>query len=88
MPVPIAAAIPDGGRVQVYQLPGIDQAACVVFKGPYDNIGEAYTFVMNWVESNGYRITGPDRELYLTGPAETQDPTGYVTEIQFPIEKA
>ena len=86
--IPIAAPIPAGGRVKVYELPGIDQAACIVYKGPYENISRAYSFVMSWVEGNGYRITGPDREHYITGPAETQNPAEYVTEIQFPVEAA
>jgi effector-binding domain-containing protein len=86
--VPIAKAIPGSDRVKVYELPGIEKAACTIYKGPYENIGEAYSAIMSWTESNGYQITGPDRELYLTSPADTQDPTQYVTEIQFPVKKA
>jgi effector-binding domain-containing protein len=86
--VPIAKAIPDSGRVKIYELPGMEQAACTVYKGPYENIGEAYSAIMAWAESNSYRITGPDRELYLTSPTDTQNPAEYVTEIQFPVMKA
>ncbi|MFC2066882.1 MerR family transcriptional regulator [Chloroflexota bacterium] len=85
--VPIGETIPDSGRIKVYELPGMEQAACTIYKGPYENIGEAYSAIMAWTESNGYQITGPDRELYLTSPADTQDPSKYVTEIQFPITK-
>ena len=42
---------------------------------------------MSWIDSNGYQITGPDRELYPTSPADTGDPSQYVTEIQFPIAR-
>ena len=86
--IPIAEAIPGSDRVKVYELPGMEQAACTVYKGPYENIGEAYSALMSWIEGNGYQITGPDRELYLTSPADTSDPTQYVTEIQFPVKKA
>jgi len=86
--VPIAAAIPGSGRIKVYDLPGMEEAACTIYQGPYENIGEAYNAIMAWTESNGYQITGPDRELYLTNPADTNDPNQYVTEIQFPVKKA
>ncbi len=86
--IPLATSIPAGGRVKVYELLGIDEAASIVYKGPYENISEAYNFIMNWVEENGYRITGPDREYYLTSPYDTQNPAEYVTEIQFPVASA
>jgi effector-binding domain-containing protein len=86
--VPVARAIPGSDRVKVYELPGLEQAACTIYRGPYENIGEAYSAIMSWIESNGYQITGPDRELYLTSPADTKDPAQYVTEIQFPVKKA
>ncbi len=86
--MPIAAAIPASERVKVYELPGLEQAASTVYKGSYEGITEAYQAIMAWVESNGYRVTGPDREWYLVSPADTQDPAEYVTEIQFPVEKA
>jgi effector-binding domain-containing protein len=85
---PIAEAIAASDRVKVYELPGMAEAACTIHKGPYEGIGEAYSAIMAWTESNGYQITGPDRELYLTSPADTTDPNQYVTEIQFPVKKA
>lgn len=85
--VPISKDIPSAGRVSIYKLPGMEEAACTIYKGPYENIGEAYSAIMSWAESNGYQITGPDRELYLTSPADTNDPNQYVTEIQFPVNK-
>jgi effector-binding domain-containing protein len=86
--VPIAEAIPTTNRIKVYELPAMEQAACTIHKGPYENIGEAYNALMAWIQENGYQIIGNDRELYLTSPADTQNPNEYVTEIQFPVEKA
>ncbi|MFC1942354.1 MerR family transcriptional regulator [Chloroflexota bacterium] len=86
--VPIGKTIPESGRIRVYELSGLEEAACAVYKGPYENIGEAYSALMSWIEANGYQITGPDRELYLTSPADTKNPPEYVTEIQFPVKKA
>lgn len=86
--IPIAAPIRPGGRVKVYELAGIDEAACVTYKGPYEKLHDVYAFAMHWMENNGYRCTGNDREHYLTGPHETNNPAEYVTEIQFPIASA
>jgi effector-binding domain-containing protein len=86
--VPIAAALPNSNRIKVYELPGMVQAACTIYQGPYEDIGNAYNAIMSWTESNGYQITGPDRELYLTSPADTENPSQCVTEIQFPVKKA
>ena len=36
---------------------------------------------------NGYRVVGPNRELYLQSVAPGIDPEQYVTEIQFPVER-
>jgi len=83
--VPIKKSIPGSDKIKVYELPGIE-AACTIYKGPLEGISEAYGVLMAWIESNGYQITGPDRELYLTFDAK--DASKNVTEIQFPVAKA
>ena len=85
--VPIGKKISGSDRVKVYELPGLEQAACTVYKGAYEGINEAYNALMAWIESNGYQITGPDRELYFTDPRKVKDPSENVTEIQFPVKK-
>ena len=80
--------VPEAGRVKVYELPG-GTMACVVHNGAYNKLNLAYDAVVKWIEANGYKIVGPNRELYLhaTQPVR-QDDESYVTEIQFPVEKA
>lgn len=85
--VPVKKSIPGSDKVKVYELPGME-AACIIHKGPYESVGEAYGALMAWIEKNGYQVTGPSRELYLTSPYDTKDTAKYVTEIQFPIAKA
>lgn len=79
--------IPESGRVKVHELQG-GTMATTVHHGSYKTIGEAHEAVISWIEANGYRIAGPDRELnlYHTMPISLDNPT-YVTEIQYPIEK-
>lgn len=86
--VPVAGAVAAGERVTSRELPAIEEMACTVHQGSYDTLGEAYTRLMSWIEANGYRITGPNREVYVQGPESGGDPSTYVTEVQFPVEKA
>lgn len=84
--VPTASKIGDGDRVHITELPGYDTMACVVHNGSFATLGQAYEAVGQWVESSGYRIVGPSREVYLKYE-RGGDPDEYVTELQFPVEK-
>ena len=80
------------GQVKVYELPGVEMMASTVHKGPFVTIGEAYKAILHWIETNGYRVTGPCREIYLHSPKPTatgvsQTDPSTVAEIQFPLEK-
>jgi DNA-binding transcriptional MerR regulator len=86
--VPVGAAVPEGGRVRSYELPAVEEMACVVHQGAYDSIGGTYGQLMAWVEQHGYRIAGPVREVYLRGPESGDDAATYVTEIQLPLARA
>lgn len=79
--------VPDNGRMHVHELPAATMAA-TIHHGAYNRINEAHEAVIQWIESNGYRIAGADREIdwYNTMPINFDDPS-YVTEIQYPVEK-
>lgn len=79
--------IPEEGHVKVYELPAATMAS-VVHKGAYQNFNQAYEAIGRWIEASGYKVVGPNREIYLycTQPVR-QDDDSYVTEIQFPIAK-
>ena len=85
--VPVAEALPGGGQVTVRELPG-GQMASLIHKGGFQAIGEAYAALMAWIGSGGHNVVGPNREIYLTGPDDVDGPADYVTEVQFPVEKA
>ncbi|HEU5100538.1 MAG TPA: MerR family transcriptional regulator, partial [Roseiflexaceae bacterium] len=80
--------VPERGRMRVHELPAATMAA-TVHRGSYNSIGEAHEAVLTWIEANGYRIVGPDRELnlYHSMPIRLDDPS-YITEIQYPVEKS
>ena len=79
--------VPENERVKVYELPAA-QMASVVHHGPYNAFSKAYDAVLKWIEANGYKVIGPNREVYLhvANPVQQDDPS-YVTEIQFPVTK-
>ncbi|PKO21240.1 MAG: MerR family transcriptional regulator [Chloroflexi bacterium HGW-Chloroflexi-1] len=85
---PVAAPVADHGRVKVHELPAVETMACLVHRGSYDGFSDAYGALMGWIEGNGYRIVGPNREMYLVAMGMVRNPAEYVTEIQFPVVKA
>jgi DNA-binding transcriptional MerR regulator len=80
--------VPESGRMRVHELPAATMAA-TVHHGSYNTINQAHEAILTWIEANGYRIVGPDRELnlYHTVPIRQDNPS-YITEIQYPVEKA
>ena len=85
---PVSRALPDNPRVIQHSLPEVDTMATVIHHGPFISISEAYTAIIQWIETNGYQIVGPSREVYLkpaTNASQTDPDT--VTEIQFPVER-
>ncbi len=85
---PITADLDGSRRVKVQTLPAAT-LACTLHNGPFVTINEAYAAIGRWIDTNGYRITGPCREVYLN-PSKNGSQTDpeTVTEIQFPVEKA
>jgi effector-binding domain-containing protein len=66
--------------------------------GNYLHVSQAYNALLNWIDSNGYQMKGPIREVYLKYGADdldfdlpqtylAQDSNQYVTELQLAVEK-
>lgn len=85
--IPISSRLSLPDPIQVRDLPGEQTAACTLHHGPFETISEAYTALMQWCETNGYELAGPDREIYLKGPGDASDPADYVTELQQPVTR-
>nr|WP_280470335.1 MerR family transcriptional regulator [Nocardia brasiliensis] len=67
---------------EIVDLPAIEQAATVVHKGSMNEVLEPWQALGRWIDENGYRTTGPSREVTLV---YTEDQSGWVTELQEPI---
>ncbi|MEM9776974.1 MAG: MerR family transcriptional regulator [Chloroflexota bacterium] len=74
-----------GEEVKMRILPKIELAACAVRLGVFENGFEKYAAVGQWVESNGYQLAGPAREVFIVPPhPERMEET--VCEIQIPVK--
>jgi DNA-binding transcriptional MerR regulator len=83
--VPIDRLLPGTDQVRVYELAST-QVAAVVHQGEFEDFTQGHAALLDWIDSNGYRIVGPYREIYIKHEkSELSDST---TEIQFPVEKA
>jgi len=55
-------------------------------KWPIEKVEETYKALAEWVMQNGYEMSGPPEEVYLSNPAETRL-EDLLTEIRFPVRK-
>lgn len=74
----------DTEHVRFKTLPAVRVASCII-KGSYDQMGDATASVVSWINANGYTLAGPMFNIYHVGPAQTQNPDEFVTEVCFPI---
>ena len=76
-------ADPDEDRdFAIVDLPEIELAATVMHRGSMDNVMPTIQMLARWIDANGYRSTGYNRELYIECH---QDRDAWVTELQEPI---
>jgi effector-binding domain-containing protein len=86
--VPITSVeLPQHERLKLRTLPGVEQMASLLHQGSYDDFVSVYQVLMTWIETNGYQVAGPSREIYLRGPESGEDPSNYMTEVQLPVSK-
>ncbi|HEX2995075.1 MAG TPA: MerR family transcriptional regulator [Anaerolineales bacterium] len=83
-PVP-ADAKPVSG-LSIRTLPAVETMASTIHQGSFAGLAGAYAELLKWVDAHGYRIVGPDREIYLRLPEEYSRQDGNaITEMQIPV---
>jgi len=55
------------------------------FTGYYSELPAVYVKISEWIEKQGYQISGSPYDIYITDPTTT-DPKMNVTEVYFPVE--
>ena len=73
------------GTIRFKIIDHIPQAACVLHRGPYCDLGAAYAAVFNWIEDNGLAACAPPRESYIDGIWNRSDEADWLTEVQVPV---
>lgn len=58
----------------------------IFHKGAYENLGEAYAYIMKHAEDNGFTVCGKARERYIDGMWNKNSADEWLTEIQLPVE--
>jgi DNA-binding transcriptional MerR regulator len=80
--LPVDADPGDDHDVAIVDLPGIEQAATIVHRGSMDNVMPTIQTLAHWIDANGYRSAGYNRERYLECG---DDRDRWVTELQEPV---
>jgi DNA-binding transcriptional MerR regulator len=80
--IPVDADPGEDHDFAIVDLPEIEQAATIVHRGAMDNVMPTIQALARWIDANGYRSVGYNRELYIE-LGENRDM--WVTELQEPI---
>lgn len=75
-----------GDGYDVVTLPAVPTMATLIHRGDMSGIGESWSRLMGRVIEEGYRMTGPCREVYVEADGHEPGPD-WVTELQVPVEK-
>lgn len=81
--VPVSKSLPNTPRASVHELAGCEMMACTIYEGAHELLNDAYQALFTWIERSGYRVAGPNREVYLQ--AISANHPAPVTELQFPV---
>lgn len=82
--IPVKQALAGNENVKIYELPA-EQVAALMYNGAFSNYLEQFRVILGWIERNGYKITGPFREVYYK--FDWNDLDHIAVEIQFPVSK-
>lgn len=64
----------------------VEKAVSILVSGDYSNIAGAYKFLANWIEENGYSMSGNPRQVAIRGPWNEENTEDYLSEIQIPVK--
>ncbi len=81
--LPVEEAAAEG--LAARRLPG-GAAMQTVYRGPWDDIWQAYATMLARIARKGYEPAGPVREFYAVDDRDTDDPQRYVTELTWPVQ--
>jgi len=77
-------AMPEG-KIKIKKIPA-QEVLYTIHKGPYREVGPAYTALYQHAKEKGYTPSGCPIEIYLNDPTKVPE-IQLLTEIQLPIKK-
>lgn len=77
----------DSKMISFKKIANVENAACALHKGSYNEFPKVYTALMKWIEENGYELIDNPRESYIDGIWNKDSEEEWLTEIQFPVRK-
>jgi effector-binding domain-containing protein len=80
----VAADATPTGDVIAAELPA-GPAARTIHTGHYDTLGDAHDALVTWTTRARRVASGPPIELYVSDPYDSDDPTGWRTEVLLPL---
>jgi DNA-binding transcriptional MerR regulator len=75
----------DNEIIKFREIDKVENAVCILHKGPYSKLRESYTFIFKWIEDNNYEFIDNPRESYIDGIWNKDNEEDWLTEIQVPI---
>jgi effector-binding domain-containing protein len=85
--VPVGESVAAAAPIVARTLPAMTVAR-TLHVGPYDQLGDAYAALTDWMARTDHVADGPMFERYLNSPDEVASPAEYRTEIEVPIGPA
>jgi DNA-binding transcriptional MerR regulator len=76
----------DCGEVVFKEAPGL-RVAAVMVHGSYEQMQAVQEVAAQWMEDNGYELSGPMFNIYHVSPAQDPNPENWVTEVCYPIRE-
>ena len=81
---PVPAEATASTPLFIHELPA-QRVVVATFHGDYSQFEEVNVELADHITSQNLTIAGPMYNRYLVGPAHTQDPTAYLTEVCVPV---
>jgi effector-binding domain-containing protein len=72
-------------NIKIKEIPA-QQVLYTMHKGPYREVGPAYTALFQYAKEKGYVPLGCPMEIYLNDPSKVEE-SEFLTEVQQPIKK-
>ena len=82
--LPVPTVVPATDPITYQELPAMTVVE-TLHVGPYDELGQAYLVLDEWIDDHGFEAAGPVRERYLNEPGPGVPPQTYRTIVQIPI---